>query len=97
MATKNPRLALEGTVIKAEATALGDVVRLALDSEISAPFNSCTVINKLPNGDVTLYRPYVHTADFSYTGGVIPYIGAETFNVYATNTLRLLKAGEALK
>lgn len=102
--TREARKGLVGTVVKAETLALGDVVRLAIDGEADQPFNSCTVIKKnAKNGDVTLFRPYVATADFSVSGGepdasaVIAYIGSETFSIYATNTVRLLQLGDALK
>lgn len=31
--------------------------------------------------NITLFRPYTQTADFSYTGGVICYIGIEEFTI----------------
>jgi hypothetical protein len=51
------------------------------------------VVTQIKNGTITLSRPYVHTADFSYTGGVIPYIGMETltFNQSSTTKYELLE------
>ena len=39
------------------------------------------IVNKIADGLVHVYRPYATTADFSYTGGVIPYIGIEQFTL----------------
>ena len=39
------------------------------------------IVNKIADGSVHVYRPYATTADFSYTGGVIPYIGIEQFTL----------------
>ncbi len=39
-------------------------------------------VKKIENGMVTLFRPYTQTADFSYTGGVICYIGFEEYEIY---------------
>ena len=37
-------------------------------------------INK-ETGAITLFRPYTQTADFSYTGGVMCYIGVEVWDI----------------
>lgn len=65
------------TLIKADEMKLGDVVR-AEDSH--GDYVACTVI-QIEGGEVTLFRPYVRVSDFIYTGGVIPYIGTETFKI----------------
>ena len=39
------------------------------------------IVTQIRDGEVTLFRPYGHTNDFSYTGGVIPYVGIETYKV----------------
>jgi hypothetical protein len=31
---------------------------------------------------VTVFRPYVHTSDFSTTAGIIPYLGFEQFDLW---------------
>lgn len=36
-------------------------------------------VKQLTDTDVTFFRPYTHTGDFSYTGGVICYVGIETW------------------
>lgn len=40
-----------------------------------------TIVTQVTDEEVSLFRPYGHTADFSYTGGVIPYVGIETYKV----------------
>lgn len=57
---------------------LGDVV----STHPEDPFSTC-VVRKIVDGMVHLYRPYAVTSDFSYTGGVIPYIGIEEFAIHA--------------
>jgi hypothetical protein len=51
---------------------LADVVQL-----FHGPFGTATVTN-VTDTEVHMERPYGMTADFSYTGGVIAYIGHET-------------------
>ena len=38
------------------------------------------VVKQIKNDEITFFRPYAHTADFSYTGGVICYVGIEEFS-----------------
>jgi hypothetical protein len=61
---------------------IGDVVwQLRYDgTPYNEPFNDLTVINKT-DSEITFFRPYVSLANFTYTGGVIPYIGISQFNV----------------
>ncbi len=40
-----------------------------------------TIVTQVKNGMVHLWRPYGTTADFSYTGGVIPYVGIESYKI----------------
>ena len=37
-------------------------------------------VKQIKNGQITFFRPYTHTADFSYTGGVICYVGVEEWS-----------------
>lgn len=60
--------------MKASDCRLGDVVRV-----IEGPYCDSTVVDIIDR--VYLFRPYVHISDFEYTGGVIPYIGIENFDV----------------
>jgi hypothetical protein len=59
---------------------LGDTVEVFEDAFGSA------VVNQIKDGSVHFFRPYATTEDFSYTGGVIPYIGIETFTRPTTDT-----------
>lgn len=62
------------TKIKMSELRLADTVR----SPFIQPYNIMTV-KQIENGQVTFFRPYVHTSDFAHTGGVICYIGIEEF------------------
>lgn len=55
---------------------LADRVRLG-----NFPFADA-IVKQIKDGKVILFRPYATTADFSYTGGVIPYIGIEEVIYY---------------
>lgn len=72
---------------------LGDRVEL-----FEGAYGTATVI-QIEDDKVTFYRPYIHTSDFSYTGGVIPYIGTETciFLMTPDKTFNLLESGIPLK
>ncbi len=60
---------------------IGDVVILANNGEpLQSAGNQMTVINRTDK-EITFFRPYVSLADFTYTGGVIPYVGMEKFSV----------------
>jgi len=58
---------------------LGDVVEL-----FDGPFGTATV-KQIKDGSVTFFRPYVATANFSCTGGVICTIGIEEFSRAVTD------------
>lgn len=60
--------------VMAKDLRLADVVKL-----LDGPFGTA-VVTKVGETEVTFFRPYATTADFSYTGGVIPYIGIEQFS-----------------
>jgi len=66
-------------LVRAKDLRLADTVILDTGS-FAAPWRSA-VVTQVTDREVTFFRPYATTADFSYTGGVIPYIGTETFNV----------------
>ncbi len=61
---------------------LGDTVcsHGVADSMPSRPWSTAIVV-QIKDGLVHLWRPYGTMADFSYTGGVIPYVGIETYSV----------------
>ncbi len=66
--------------LEKEPVKLADVVFLRSHGTYSQ-----ATVTQIEDGQVSLFRPYVHTADFKYTGGVIPYIGIETFQVPESN------------
>lgn len=64
---------------------LGDRVRLdGIDA-----YSDATVID-ITDKEITLFRPYVQVSDFTYTGGLIPYIGIEKFNVWRDSDTEVL-------
>lgn len=67
--------------VKIKDLRLADVVRLYED--FSFPDS---VVRQIKDGKVILFRPYATTADFSYTGGVIPYIGIEEVTLLASDS-----------
>lgn len=77
------------------AIGLADVV--TLDYNPSHPYNHCTVCKVNDDGTVNLFRPYTHTADFSYTGGVICYVGTEHIDNVNPAHLRLIEKGRVLR
>jgi hypothetical protein len=64
---------------------LGDVVSLS-----DSPYSTATV-KKVGDTYITFFRPYVSTADFSYAGGVICYIGLEEFDASNAQTYDLIE------
>ena len=56
---------------------LADTVRLN-DGEMPWCY---AIVKQIKDGNVTLFRPYGTTADFSYTGGVITYVGIDEFTI----------------
>lgn len=66
--------------LKANEMKIGDVVKLA---NVTSAYSHSTVIKiDKENNLITLFRPYVHLADFTYTGGVIPYVGTEKHEIW---------------
>lgn len=78
--------------VKVGALNLGDVVRVWNDDA----YGDATV-KQIKDGQVTFFRPYVQTADFSYTGGVICYLGFEEFTRFLDDTVELVRKGRPLK
>lgn len=56
---------------------LADVVQV-----LEGPWGTATVV-QIKDNIIHLERPYGTTADFSYTGGVIAYVGLERFTMFA--------------
>jgi hypothetical protein len=67
-------------LITAKELQLADVVRVVYNDDPPHAFSTATV-KQIKGGTVTLFRPYVKTEDFSYTGGVICYTGIEEFDI----------------
>ena len=67
------------TIVKTNQLRLGDTVeQLPLGDR---PWGAC-IVKHITDEEVELFRPYGTTADFSYTGGVICYVGIETYKVH---------------
>lgn len=79
-------------LIKISELQLGDFVSLFPDE----PF-STSIVKQIKDGRVTLFRPYGTTADFSYTGGVITYIGIEDFSLDISDNMITLYRRTTLK
>jgi hypothetical protein len=62
--------------IKARDMKLADYVSL----HATGLFDTAIVSN-ITESDVHLFRPYGTNADFSYTGGVICYVGIEQYSI----------------
>ncbi len=80
---------MQGKEISVKDLRLGDAVRLSLQK-----FSDATVyrINE-EKKCVDVWRPYVHTSEFSYTGGVVPYIGIEDFSISFEQKVFLVERG----
>lgn len=71
------------TPTKAKDLQLGDTIRTGPIGEFTGPigeFMDATVVN-ITTTIVHCVRPYVHTADFSYTGGALWYLGVENYDL----------------
>lgn len=65
---------------------LRDVVRLDLEAWADA------IVHRIDaDGTVHVRRPYMHAADFSYTGGVITTIGLEDFPMRPVGDITLVR------
>lgn len=88
--------------VRASALQLADVVRIAANDgsgeALDGPF-TFMVVKKVTDEEVRFFRPYVHTGDFSYTGGVICYLGTEEYGVCRDNAsaMYLLYSRKGLK
>lgn len=63
------------TTVRALDLEIGDIVQMG-----DGPYMCCTVCN-VDEKNVHLVRPYIQTADFTCTGGVITYIGQERYSI----------------
>lgn len=69
-------------MVPAKDLKLGDVIQ-AFDHDCFG----CATVKKIDESSIYLYRPYVHHADFSCTGGVICYTGIEEYSIARDGTL----------
>lgn len=70
--------------IKGNKLKLADVIRLDADKFADA------IVCQITDTEVILRRPYMQAEDFSYTGGVITYIGLEEFKADKQRTFKLV-------
>ena len=59
---------------------LGDIVKLSDGAYM------CATVQQVTPDEIIMVRPYIHCNDFSYTGGVITYIGQEIVKYYRQTT-----------
>lgn len=78
--------------VKVSDLKLGDVVQLFNDA-----YGTATVYRKDPQGNAQVWRPYVKTEDFAYSGGVIPYIGLEDFSLWSGTEVERIREGAPLR
>lgn len=60
------------SILKATMLQLADTVLDADNHELGR-----MTVSQIKDGNITFFRPYTHTSNFSYTGGVICYVGIE--------------------
>lgn len=73
----------------AEELGLGDRAQSVYEGDAYRCF---TVVNRSEEGKwVEVVRPYVHTQDFTYTAGVIPYLGWEQFKIDFNREVELIE------
>jgi len=58
---------------------IGDTFQFELEAWSTA------IVTQISEHEVEYFRPYGTTADFSYTGGVIPYVGIDTGKLSKTS------------
>ena len=69
---------MERIKVKMQELKAGDVIQL-----FEGAYGTATV-KQVKDGMVSVFRPYTHTADFSYSGNrVICYVGIEIYNLVA--------------
>lgn len=77
-------------VVKTNELQLGDRIMRFLDSNEPDLEGGVTTVKQIADGNVSMFRPYTHTADFSSTGGVICYVGIEEYNVEVDRDIQWL-------
>ena len=73
--------------IEAKNLQLRDVIQ-----SFSSPYSCCTVVKiDTENKMVHLVRPFIKCENFSYTGGVMHYIGVENYVIWFNTEVTLLE------
>ncbi len=49
------------------------------DDILLSPMPHVHTVRQIKDGKIHLFRPYTHCANFSYTGGVVCYVGVEEY------------------
>ncbi|MGH7182757.1 MAG: hypothetical protein ACREJN_12370 [Nitrospiraceae bacterium] len=73
---------------------LGDVVHMV--DQQGKPLSDAyatSMVSQIKDGQVHFFRPYGVHADFEYTGGVICYVGIETYRIPAGEDSRYVVVG----
>jgi len=77
--------------VKACDLKLADVIQ-------TGAWEYCTAtVHRVTDGYVHLIRPYIHTADFSCTSGVITYIGFEQYSIHRNDNEYYVHSRKELK
>ena len=83
--------------VKARDLHLADIIRVPSSSaEIDMPWNTA-IVREVTATEVKLFRPYGTTANFSYSGGVICYVGIENYSIPRNDLLYTVLEGKELK
>ena len=72
---------MQNRVFTSSDLQLADIV---MDAD--RPHQGLMAVKQIKDGNITLFRPYPHTADFSCTSGVICYTGVEEWTVRIDDT-----------
>jgi hypothetical protein len=76
---------MNATIVTTAQLQLADrIVSLTTDragTQVPDAAMGLITVKQVTDKEVTLFRPYTHTADFSSTGGVICYVGIEEWKV----------------
>jgi len=70
-------MASENRTVSGSELRMGDVVDLGFSDGYSF-----ATVKQIADDSIHFFRPYVHTADHTYTGGIHCYIGIENFSVW---------------
>jgi hypothetical protein len=66
---------------------MGDVIEVQVLRGVE--YTQSTVVN-ITDEVITLFRPYVHTSDYTYTGGLMRYLGFEEYTIWPTTQVTII-------